>query len=73
MSYGGAVTLSLTGAAEGVTAAVEAMPKELSTLHDLVAAGGGVGGRDSGRPSRSKTQTNAGARGGDTARNPRKK
>jgi hypothetical protein len=73
MSYGGAVTLSLTGAAEGVTAAVEAMPKELSTLHDLVAAGGGVGGRDSGRPSRAKTQTNAGARGGDTASNPRKK
>lgn len=71
MSYGGAVTLSLTGAAEGVAAAVQAMPKELDALKELVAAGGGGKGRDGGRPSRAKAPANAGTQGGGAARNPK--
>jgi hypothetical protein len=75
MSYGGAVTLSLTGTdSEALDAAAAAIPGEMAELAALAASHpGAASSRENKKPQKAGSQTEAGARGGDTAKNRRKK
>lgn len=74
MSYGGAVTLSLTGTdAEALDTAAAAMEAEVAELADLAASTDSATSRESKRGQKAGSHTDTGETGGDTAKSRRKK